>query len=95
MSSKSYFRTVDITEEREERFKSIFDTTMDPREWMAHNGHRFIAGDPRRFKFRDLILEAWIHKAFSALVDEGIEKLWYEFLTPDEIERVSDIYHNP
>lgn len=62
---------------------------------MAKNGHRIICGDPRRYKYRDKELETWIHKAYNALIDEGIEKLWKEFLTDSEIKVVREIYQNP
>jgi len=92
---ENYFGKIEQTAEQELRWKSRFDISIAPREWMGRNGHRIICGDPRRYKFRDKELENWIHKAFDALVNEGIEKLWNEFLTPEEINKAREIYENP
>lgn len=75
--------------------KKSFDLEMNPREWMARFGHNILLGDWRMFKYEDKILEAWIHKAFKALKSEGLEKLWKEFLTDEEIKVVRKKYNNP
>ena len=91
-----YFNTRDFQEGREKRLKEErFDITMDPREWMARNGHTIIAGDMRMYKYEDKAFEAWIYKAFEALTSEGLEKLWKEFLTEEEIAMVREIYRDP
>lgn len=95
MAEASYFGTTEQSEEQELRWKSRFDISMDPREWMAKYGHQIICGDPRKYQFRDKELENWIHLAFGALINEGLEKLWNEFLTPEEIAIARDLYENP
>ncbi|WP_299680805.1 hypothetical protein [uncultured Dokdonia sp.] len=93
--NESYFGKTVLSEEKELKYASTYDITMDPREWMAKNGHRIICGDPRRYAYRNKELEAWIHKAFNALINEGIETLWKEFLTASEIKVVRELYENP
>ena len=80
----------------EQRLKEeIFDMNMNPREWMARFGHNILAGDMRRWEYQDKEFEIWIHKAFDALANEGLKKLWNEFLTDKEIEVVKKAYENP
>lgn len=86
----------EFREGEEKRLKEeVFDTNMDPREWMARFGHNILAGDMRRWNYQDKEFEIWIHKAFDALADEGLGKLWKEFLTDSEIETVKVAYENP
>ena len=75
--------------------EEVFDTKMNPREWMARFGHNILAGDMRRWKYEDKEFEIWIHKAFGALTEEGLRKLWNEFLTESEIKIVKEAYENP
>jgi len=89
------FNSRDFRKGEEQRLKEkVFDINMNPREWMARFGHNILAGDMRRYKYQDKEFKSWIHKAFEALSQEGIEKLWEEFLTEDEIKVVKDAYEN-
>lgn len=92
----SNFGSKDFREGQEKRLKEkVFDTKMNPREWIARYGHNILAGDLRRYKYEDKDFENWIYKAFEALTQEGLEKLWKEFLTEDEIKIVKEAYENP
>lgn len=93
---KNWFGTKALDPSEEHRWKTkIFDMSMDPREWMARHGHRIFVGDFRVYKFKDKGFEKWIHKAFEALTSEGLEKLWEEFLTEEEILKIREEYNNP
>ncbi|WP_298508579.1 hypothetical protein [uncultured Kordia sp.] len=90
------FASRDFREGQEKRLKEkVFNIKMNPREWMARFGHNILAGDMRMYKYQDQEFETWIHKAFEALANEGIENLWEEFLTEEEIEKVREMYENP
>ncbi|UTW61291.1 hypothetical protein KFE98_14885 [bacterium SCSIO 12741] len=89
VSPPQYFRQKEISSQEEEHLKSkVYDLRMNPREWMARNGHRIISGDPRIFQLQDKEFEKWINVAFDALLYEGLNVLWYEFLNPEEIEHL-------
>ena len=62
---------------------------------MARYGHNILVGDARMNIYRDKTFELWIEKAFTALIDEGLENLWKEFLTEEEIKQNRDAYENP
>ena len=84
MSTK--FNSFDFRSGEENRLKNeYFDMNMNPREWMAKFGHNIVCGDMRIYKYTDKIFEKWIYKAFESLTCEGLEKLWQEFLTENEI----------
>ena len=90
------FGSKDFREGEEKRLKeNYFDTSMDPREWMARFGHNIIVGDWRMYKYEDKEFENWIYQAFESLQKEGLEKLWEEFLTEEERIKVKDLYENP
>jgi hypothetical protein len=90
------FDSVVFREGQEKRLKEkYFDISMHPREWMARHGHNILAGDMRMYKYQDKEFEAWIYKAFEALSSEGLEKLWKEFLTEEEIAKAKEAYENP
>lgn len=83
------FRTKELSPTEENRWKTeVFDMNMNPREWIARYGHNILVGDLRIYKYSDKDFENWIHQAFTALINEGLEKLWKEFLTEKEIEEV-------
>ncbi len=91
----NYFGKTEIPEGQEQRWKNeIYDTSMNPREWMARFGHNILCGDLRMFRYTDKELEKWIHSAFEALVNEGLEKLWAEFLNNEEIDQIKEDYEN-
>ncbi len=93
--SQNCFRSKSISSDEEIRWKKeIFDMTMDPREWMARFGHNILVGDYRVYKYQDQKFDKWIHEAFGALTQEGLEKLWKEFLTEDEISKNRKAYEN-
>lgn len=90
-----HFGTKTLSAKEELRWKTeIFNTNMNPREWMARFGHNILVGDYRVYKYQDSKFENWIHAAFGALINEGLEVLWKEFLTDQEIEEVRDQYNN-
>ncbi len=76
----------EISLEVEKDIKDYFDLSMNPREWMACYGHNIFGGDCRMYLYQDKELENWIEKAFTGLFDEGLENLWKEFLTTEEIK---------
>jgi len=83
------FGKKELAIKEELRWKTeIFDTNMNPREWMARYGHNMLVGDYRVYKYQDKKFEGWIHAAFEALINEGLEELWKEFLTEKEIRKV-------
>ena len=89
------FGTKELSAKEELRWKTeIFNTNMNPREWMARFGHNILVGDYRVYKYEDPEFESWIHAAFGALINEGLEVIWKEFLTEQEIEEVRDQYNN-
>ncbi|MTI23553.1 hypothetical protein [Fulvivirga kasyanovii] len=89
------FGTKELSAKEELRWKTeIFDTKMNPREWMARFGHNILVGDYRVYKYQDKDFGNWIYAAFEALVNEGLEALWKEFLTETEIEEVREQYNN-
>lgn len=88
------FGTKELSVDEEARLKDFFDTTLNPREWMAKFGHNIVLGDFRIFKIRDKIFEEWIHLAFDALYNEGLDNLWEEFLSEDKIRILRDKYNN-
>lgn len=89
------FGTTELSAKEELRWKTeIFDTNMNPREWMARFGHNILVGDFRVYKYQDREFESWVHAAFGALINEGLELLWNEFLREDEIKEVRDQYNN-
>lgn len=91
-----YFAQRDFQPGEEEILKTKrYDMAMDPREWMARNGHRIICGDSRRYVFTDKELETWVYAAYEALSQEGLPKLWKEFLTPEEMRNAKEHYENP
>ena len=77
-------------EAAEIELREKYDLNMDPREWMARNGHNILAGDARMNIYKDKEFEDWVNRAYTALEEEGLEKLWSEFLTPEEIKENRD-----
>lgn len=95
MSYEHLFGTRSFSLGQEEKLKNnTFNLSMNPREWMARFGHNAIAGDLRTFKYEDKKFEKWIYEAFEALSTEGLESLWKEFLTEEEIEEVKEELKN-
>lgn len=89
MRKEDYFGQTELPKGEEKRWMTeIFDITMNPREWMARNGHNILAGDFRRYIFEDKEFEKWIYEACDAFFNEGLEKLWSEFLSEKEIEKI-------
>lgn len=68
---------------------------MKPREWMAKYGHLILMGNHSIFTYRNKVFQIWIGKAYKALKNEGLEKLWNEFLTEEEIKTNRYEYKNP
>lgn len=90
------FNSREFREGEERRLKEkVFNIKMNPREWMARFGHNILVGDMRMYKYEDKEFENWIYQAFEALTQGGIENLWKEFLTEDEIKVVKEAYENP
>jgi hypothetical protein len=85
---------MELNEDAESEFRKKYDLNMDPREWMARNGHNILAGDARMNIYKDKELEDWVNKAFTALEEEGLEELWSEFLTIEEIKENRDARDN-
>ena len=53
LDDQNPFDRIELSIHEEENWKKRFDLTMDPREWVARNGHTYISGDWRFFKYRD------------------------------------------
>ena len=85
LDDQNPFDRIELSIHEEENWKKRFDLTMDPREWVARNGHGYISGDYRFFKYRDEELKNWLYKVQEILRNEELEALWSEFLTEDEI----------
>lgn len=88
------FGKYSFKEGEESRLKlDYFDLKMNPREWMARFGHN-VSGDMRIYQYEDKVFEKWIYEAFEALAKNGIESLWEEYLTEEEIREVRRAYNN-
>jgi len=88
------FGSIAFKSGEEERWKKSFDLKMSPREWIARFGHNIMCGDLRMYIYTDTEFEKWIHVAFEALTNEGLEKLWDEYLTKEEIEEIKAIMND-
>ena len=90
------FNNREFREGEEKRLKErVFNIKMNPSEWMARFGHNVLVGDMRMYKYQDKEIQNWIYKSFEALTQEGIENLWKDFLTEEEIKVVKEEYENP
>lgn len=72
---QEYIGSRTLSEQQEEDIKRAFSSDMNPREWVARNGHRIVCGDMRRYSFQDKTFERWIHEVFDSLILEDKAKL--------------------
>jgi hypothetical protein len=76
--------------EEEIEIKKIFNSSVEPKLWVAKFGHTIYCGDFRNSIFPDKEFQKWIYEVFDLLHAGKTEELRNELLTEEEINEIKD-----
>lgn len=83
-----------LTISQEYDIKQHYDSTIEPKYWVARYGHMIWCGDFRQTSFSDKEFEKWIYEVYDLLHNGKLTQLQKELLTEEEYQQVKEETNN-